>query len=424
MRILKFFPLTMFFFGVLHSYAQDPIIRTFTTQKYMMEMAVSDEFRYDQEKQIEKQIKEFTRHGVLNEYTLPIVFHIVQISEMPSIGDHQIATQMEALNRDFGRTQIQLSHPNDPDDLYKGRAENPLIQFCSPTNDEQGKATTGVIKKTLSIESWETFNAVKNISPAWNTANYINVWVTALKDENAGYAQMPGTDPSFDGIVIDYKYFGQGGTAQYPYDEGKTLTHLIGSYLGLYPLWGESECSDDYVDDTPIHNSINFTCPKFDHVSTCDGYPTEMTMNFMDATYDACRYMFTNGQIKRMQAVLSEKGFRSLLGETETNCDQKERIVNQVTNEQPINYISEETTTIQIIPNPAKEKVYLNFDGITTKDYIQLSVMDSGGKLIKNANLNQDQIQHELDISLWTPGVYFLNFKFDGQIVTERLIVQ
>jgi hypothetical protein len=46
------------------------------------------------------------------------------------------------------------------------------------------------------------------------------------------------------------------------------------------------------VSDTPTHNTANYGCPTYPHLSTCAGTPIEMTMNYMDYTDDACMYMF------------------------------------------------------------------------------------------------------------------------------------
>ena len=96
---------------------------------------------------------------------------------------------------------------------------------------------------------------------------------------------------------------------------GKTLTHLVGSYLGLTELWGKGRCQDDRVADTPVHNAPNHRCPGKGHLTFCEKGAYEMTMNFMDNTYDQCMYMFTNGQALRMQAVLSPDRPRSLLAQ-------------------------------------------------------------------------------------------------------------
>jgi hypothetical protein len=60
-----------------------------------------------------------------------------------------------------------------------------------------------------------------------------------------------------------------------------------------------------------LHNTYNTGCPSADHRSTCTGTPLEMWMNYMDYTYDACMYMFSEGQKNRMLSTLVPGGSRA-----------------------------------------------------------------------------------------------------------------
>ena len=53
---------------------------------------------------------------------------------------------------------------------------------------------------------------------AWNTSEYMNIWVCDISGGILGYAQFPGGNSSSDGIVCDYAYFGNTGTATSPYN--------------------------------------------------------------------------------------------------------------------------------------------------------------------------------------------------------------
>ncbi|WP_226999002.1 M43 family zinc metalloprotease [Flavisolibacter tropicus] len=131
-----------------------------------------------------------------------------------------------------------------------------------------------------------------------------------------GYAQFPGGNPATDGVVILYSSVGSrkkvaGGTYVTNYDLGRTATHEIGHWMNLRHIWGDAACGNDFVGDTPLHNAANTGCPSADHRSTCTGTPLEMWMNYMDYTYDACMYMFSNGQKDRMLAAFAAGGPRA-----------------------------------------------------------------------------------------------------------------
>jgi hypothetical protein len=81
--------------------------------------------------------------------------------------------------------------------------------------------------------------------------------------------------------------------------------------MNLRHIWGDANCGNDQVGDTPLHNTANYGCPAAGHKSTCTGTPVEMTMNYMDYTDDACMYMFSAGQKTRMLAVFASGGPRN-----------------------------------------------------------------------------------------------------------------
>jgi hypothetical protein len=227
-------------------------------------------------------------------------------------------SQLTVLNQDFRKTNTDVSLTPS---IFT--AADPNIQFCLATVDPNGNATTGITRTSSTVSSFSTNDAMKYSSSggkdAWDRNKYLNLWVCTLSGGILGYAQFPGGVAATDGVVIDYRYFGNTGTVAAPYNKGRTATHEVGHWLNLRHIWGDANCGSDLVSDTPTHNTANYGCPTYPHASTCTGAPVEMTMNYMDYTDDACMYMFSAGQVTRMQALFATGGSRvSLL--TSNGC--------------------------------------------------------------------------------------------------------
>src|SRR5262249_36658410 len=148
---------------------------------------------------------------------------------------------------------------------------------------------------------------------------YLNIWIGGrINDPSVGdllgYAQFPGGAAATDGVVIAYDAFGNTGAAAAPYNLGRTATHEIGHWLGLFHTF-QGGCAGataatcgtagDRVCDTPQSSGPTFGCPGV--TNTCTDSPIDynsQTMNYMDYTDDACMYMFTSGQSQRVDASL------------------------------------------------------------------------------------------------------------------------
>ena len=108
------------------------------------------------------------------------------------------------------------------------------------------------------------------------------------------------------GTLINYLAFGTTGTAQPPFDLGRTATHEVGHYLNLRHIWGDTpDCSgSDMVPDTPNCAGPNTGMPTFPTITCNNGPNGDMFVNYMDYTDDAGMFMFTTQQVLRMRTAL------------------------------------------------------------------------------------------------------------------------
>jgi hypothetical protein len=249
--------------------------------------------------------------------TIPVVFHIVYNTATQNISDAQIQSQLDVLNADFARTNADwTSTPT----VFQSLVGIPDIQFCLAKRDPNGNATTGIIRKSTTITSFSTNDNIKRVanggSDAWPTSQYLNIWVGNISGGILGYAQFPGGPASTDGVVLNYTCTGTTGTAAAPFNLGRTGTHEVGHWLNLYHIWGDdgTACTgSDQVGDTPNQGDENYGTPAFPQVSCSNGPNGDMFMNYMDYVDDAAMFMFSTGQVSRMQALFATGGFRASL---------------------------------------------------------------------------------------------------------------
>jgi hypothetical protein len=247
---------------------------------------------------------------------IPVVVHVVWNTTPQNVSDAQVASQIDVLNRDFRRTNPDVSTTPAP---FLPLATDSRIEFVLASLDPNGAPTSGIERRQTSTASFTDNDAVKSFGTgglnAWPQNQYLNLWVCPLAGGLLGYAQFPGGPNATDGVVIQQSAFGTIGTASAPFNLGRTATHEIGHWLNLNHIWGDdgTGCSGtDNVADTPNQGGFNTGAPTFPHVSCSNGPNGDMYMNYMDYVDDRAMVMFSAGQVARMQACLD--GVRSTIG--------------------------------------------------------------------------------------------------------------
>ena len=240
--------------------------------------------------------------------TIPVVVHVVHRTGDENITKAQVKSQIDVLNRDFRAKNADKSKVPA---VWKSLVIDPRIQFALATRDPRGKPTDGITRTATTVVEFAPDNAIKSKRrggvDAWPANKYLNIWVCNLGEGLLGYAQFPGGPAKTDGVVIVYSAFGSRGRVNPPFNKGRTATHEIGHFLGLRHIWGDrNDCTgNDFVADTPPALESNSGKPRFPHVTCNNGPDGDMFMNYMDYVDDAAMFMFTTGQVARMNATLA-----------------------------------------------------------------------------------------------------------------------
>jgi len=131
----------------------------------------------------------------------------------------------------------------------------------------------------------------------------LNIYTLIFNDTtlSLGASSMPSyylRKPKLDGVLLRHTTLPGGSMRNF--DMGRTLTHEVGHWLGLFHTF-EGGCTDgvgDNIADTPPQSSGSTGCPK--GRDSCPGGGPDLINNFMDYSFDSCMDSFTPLQIVRM----------------------------------------------------------------------------------------------------------------------------
>ncbi len=239
---------------------------------------------------------------------IPVVVHILHRGEPIGVGRNisvaQIQSQIDVLNEDFRR--LNADRFNTPA-VFQPVAGDPNFEFRLACIDPNGNATTDITRTMAGVEQFNplgnrnsdgSFNEqaigikfASNGINAWATDRYLNIWVCDMSGGLIGYGQFPDeftTKPNTDGVVMLFNAFGRVGNLLPTLDQGRVCVHEIGHWLNLRHIWGDANCGNDFVDDTPTQQAPNWGCPAFPHVTCNNGPNGDMFMNYMDYSDNGC----------------------------------------------------------------------------------------------------------------------------------------
>lgn len=257
---------------------------------------------------------------------LPVAVHFQEATSNDRACLVEIAKKaIAATNRDFHATNNDISQwDNVASRFYPGVNKGVTcveFQLASKNHPNGYGLQDGDVAVTINQTNGDFISQ-------WN--GYVNIIVTEI--DGLGYSPFGGQGIG-DALAVHIGAFAVDGMScgnvrsEAPFNLGRTLTHELGHYLFLEHIWGDrGGCNeDDGVADTPNQADANDGCPTLGGTPGCSS--EALHMNHMDYSNDACLYMFTAGQARRMEAWVASDLYdnlkKNVLG-TRTNTDEDE----------------------------------------------------------------------------------------------------
>jgi hypothetical protein len=370
-------------------------------------------------------------------YRIPVVFHVLHYGEPTGLGTNlasgQIYSQIEVLNEDFRRLNPDFANVPAQFQAVSGDAN---IEFYpardAPTGArlrEPGINRIQVPRQPGFFWTTETFDAQFKPGSIWDPARYLNVWVVdslrSIDGLTAGYAQFPdlsglaGLDPrnglaQTDGVVVRASRLGSIVKAPWAraldnprFDRGRTLTHEVGHYLGLFHPYQGGCLRGDFCDDTPAQEGRTFNCPT--NRTSCSGQLV-MSQNFLDTTDDRCMGLFTQCQVGRMRTVLEVSPRRRELPNSNVGVGD----LATARLEEPL------AQAVVVYPNPATGSVRVQLPtGLRAEAYALYTPL---GQPVRDEALGGSQLT--IDVSGLASGVYLLHLGTERGTVVKKVVVE
>src|SRR5262249_48278330 len=148
---------------------------------------------------------------------------------------------------------------------------NMQLQFVLAKYDAAGNPTTGfevVTSDTYFNDKGPTAKNMMKRALAWDPTRFLNIYTNdAGGKRTIRYSTFPAQEAAGpeDGVVLNWLYVGRNAPGGVPFDMGRTATHEVGHYFGLYHTF-QSGCGSttapyttgDLIADTAPEAQANF----------------------------------------------------------------------------------------------------------------------------------------------------------------------
>ncbi len=217
----------------------------------------------------------------VGQYVVPVVFHIITDSNgQGDISNALIQSQVDILNEDFGAANGSPGANGFDTGIrfeLAGITRTANRQWFADRRESQYKSQLG-----------------------WDQSRYLNIY-TNQASGYLGYAYFPQdmAGQTLDGVVLNWTAVGRNAPNGGIYNQGRTATHEIGHYFGLYHTF-QGGCSNSYTSGDLIVDTNAETTARYECINYTSCGNSDPITNYMDYTNDTCMDNFTQEQANRV----------------------------------------------------------------------------------------------------------------------------